>query len=262
VLENSFWSILDLAPTSDVTAIKKAYALKLKHNRPEDDALAFQRLNEARDQALSWVKYRGPKSRERAVVPATPSKAIQRTKPAVTPRQEADSPQQKSPALESVEFAMSMLPADELHDFIVWITDFGTLIQQEKVDAALDYIRSATFDQRVVAEERLLEAIESNFSKRVAQGQSHARLSWNDPFNDAILKLDAEFGWANRDRELANRTLGPDLIDYLNNLRSHDSIFAKPSVVIRKKFWSGRSWWMWAFFIYLAIKILALLASI
>lgn len=234
-------------------AIKKAYARKLKQNRPEDNAPAFQSLNEARDQALSWAKFQAPKFTAKAETHAATS--------TIKPQQKTIRRQSKVHAVETLRVE-APARVDELHDVIAWITGFETLIPQEKVDAAMGYIHSATFDQRQVAEERLLEAIESNFSKRVKQGPNHAKLSWNDPFNDAILKLDAEFGWANRDRELANRSLGPDLIDYLNNLRSHDSIFAKPSVVIKKKIGVGWSWWTWAILVYAAIKLLALLASI
>ena len=46
------WSVLDLEPTSDVRLIRKAYAAKLRANRPEDDPEGFQFLVEARDFAL------------------------------------------------------------------------------------------------------------------------------------------------------------------------------------------------------------------
>lgn len=48
----SCWHTLGQAPTSDQRAIKRAYFTQLKLNRPEDDALAFQRVREAYETAL------------------------------------------------------------------------------------------------------------------------------------------------------------------------------------------------------------------
>jgi len=48
----SCWNTLGLAPTSDERAIKRAYFTQLKLHRPEDDALAFQRVREAYETAL------------------------------------------------------------------------------------------------------------------------------------------------------------------------------------------------------------------
>ena len=41
------WDRLELAPTSDTRAIKKAYARLLKQHRPDQDAAAFQQLHQA-----------------------------------------------------------------------------------------------------------------------------------------------------------------------------------------------------------------------
>ncbi len=51
------WQILQIRPTGDERAIKRAYAKLLKSNRPDDDAEAYQRLREAFDQALSLAPY-------------------------------------------------------------------------------------------------------------------------------------------------------------------------------------------------------------
>ena len=44
---NYYWAMLNIAPTSDLKAIKRAYATQLKAHRPEDNAEHFQRLREA-----------------------------------------------------------------------------------------------------------------------------------------------------------------------------------------------------------------------
>ncbi|MDO5290365.1 MAG: J domain-containing protein [Pseudomonadota bacterium] len=49
------WQVLGLPPDSDRTAIKKAYAARLKHTRPDDDAQAYQALRQAYEAALQWA---------------------------------------------------------------------------------------------------------------------------------------------------------------------------------------------------------------
>ena len=41
------WTVLGIAPTADLVAIKKAYAARLKRTRPDDDAAAYQALRDA-----------------------------------------------------------------------------------------------------------------------------------------------------------------------------------------------------------------------
>lgn len=50
------WKILKLKTTSDIRAIKKAYAKLLKENGPEDNTAEFQQLREAYEQALTFAE--------------------------------------------------------------------------------------------------------------------------------------------------------------------------------------------------------------
>ncbi|MDO4640726.1 MAG: J domain-containing protein [Neisseria sp.] len=51
------WQILNISPTNDERAIKRAYAKLLKTTRPDDDAEGYQRLRQAFDDALSIAPY-------------------------------------------------------------------------------------------------------------------------------------------------------------------------------------------------------------
>ena len=51
------WEILGISPTSDIKAIKRAYAAKLKQTHPQDDPVAFQSLRQAYDWALKEAKF-------------------------------------------------------------------------------------------------------------------------------------------------------------------------------------------------------------
>ena len=50
------WNILEIEATTDVSAIRKAYAAKLKTCRPEEDPVNFQKLREAYETALTLAK--------------------------------------------------------------------------------------------------------------------------------------------------------------------------------------------------------------
>lgn len=50
------WTVLGIAPTADLVAIKKAYAARLKRTRPDDDAAAYQALRDAYEWAQQHAR--------------------------------------------------------------------------------------------------------------------------------------------------------------------------------------------------------------
>jgi len=57
-VHQSAWQILGIDSDADLTAIRRAYAAKLKIFRPDEDPVGFQRLREARDYAVRVLEYR------------------------------------------------------------------------------------------------------------------------------------------------------------------------------------------------------------
>lgn len=84
------WARLGIEPTTQLAAIKKAYAVKLKVTRPDDDAEAYQALRAAYERAQQWAAWARAEAEQGREVPlpaaaaAAPDAAV-----ALTPGLEA-----------------------------------------------------------------------------------------------------------------------------------------------------------------------------
>ncbi len=91
------WTLLGIAPTADVAAIRRAYARQLKLTRPDEDADSFQRLVSARDAALGDAAAIADPSPEDDIAPA---RAVADRIDAVNATQDAAEPAEvDSPAI-------------------------------------------------------------------------------------------------------------------------------------------------------------------
>jgi hypothetical protein len=97
------WTLLGIEPTTELAAIKKAYALKLRVTRPDDDAEAYQALRGAYERVQQWLKWQQQEAAEaslpaaeapapmEAAAPSEPSEPLaQPPEPVVRPQQLID----------------------------------------------------------------------------------------------------------------------------------------------------------------------------
>ncbi|HEX4937942.1 MAG TPA: RDD family protein [Candidatus Kapabacteria bacterium] len=106
----NYWDVLQLAPTTDIRAIKKAYAVLLKQNKPDENPEGFQRLHAAYQQAQAWAERHAeeaPRRAPRTVAPAAgpigtdaPPETPNETLPAETEQIAAVMPDSRPPPAE------------------------------------------------------------------------------------------------------------------------------------------------------------------
>lgn len=102
------WARLGIEPTTELGAIKKAYAARLKVTRPDDDAEAYQALRAAYERAQQWVKWKLQELAE-ATEAAPPPTSWAEPMPAPLPALEAEA---KPPAEATSELPRAPTPEE------------------------------------------------------------------------------------------------------------------------------------------------------
>lgn len=224
------WDILGIsARNATVKDVRSAYARKLRETRPEDDPEAFQRLVEARDQALNQVTYR----EERTAVKLSKARQAAETddtgsgsppQPASDPLPypedaapdaaardalaEANvepAPTEKAPAELAAEATRQAIDALRVMFFE---TVTGPAISDDMLSRSLplwrqlvDGLGKMPLGWRGLYEVQVIRLLENVLPRvpNIVGGRNEGRPK-NAAFCDLVLALDQEFGWARNDR--------------------------------------------------------------
>lgn len=129
------FEFLGLRPGADDRDVRKAYARLLKGNRPDDDPIAFQRLNEAYQAALEALRRRNWEAAQNAV-----------ESPAASMQESPDNPTvatSESPAAPSpVEADPDTGEAPIRFDFSGFMDELFRLIETERADSVSTWLYS------------------------------------------------------------------------------------------------------------------------
>jgi hypothetical protein len=195
------WAWLGLEPTTDLGAIKKAYAARLKTTRPDDDAEAYQALRGAYERAQQWAKWQ----REQAP-PAEALTAEPAPPPALEPAP-ASAPAEPPPAATQAPNAEAAEPARD---------EPAAVHPRQLIDTLeLRWRREGTAAllQAWPAVRRELDLQPLNRQAEFSAAFAHWTLQLPTLPDEFLKALDAHFGWLNDFR--TERQLGSALTQAL-----------------------------------------------
>ena len=129
----NFWQTLGIAPTTDVTAIRHAYAEKTRTCHPEDDPEGFDKLHTAFSEAMQYAR------RARRPAAAAPQ---EEKRPAV------------APAAPAVSGSRESCLAAEQAAYLAWMKKNGSAARQTAEGDAFDFSAAETAPRRAPARPR------------------------------------------------------------------------------------------------------------
>ena len=182
------WALLGIEPTTDLAAIKKAYAARLKTTRPDDDADAYQALRGAYERAQQWARWEQQRPQDEVVA---------EVKAVVAP------PSPPAPPVATPEPADEPLPAEV--DPQALVADFHA------------YWRDRSDDALMAAWPALSHRLDDlPLSRRDEFSAAFAHWVLSEPGLPVALvsALNQQFGWLTDFR--AERQIGPGLVQALH----------------------------------------------
>ncbi|MBW9332672.1 J domain-containing protein [Herbaspirillum sp. RU 5E] len=215
------WDLLQLAPTTDTRAVKRAYAAGLKTTRPDDDAERFQKLRQAYELALnlaqSALEDDGVAAQAESIAPTAAAASIQPAPPepdsSAAPINIVTLPALPPAAAAPVIFQASRTPAQSWEDFLRdYANAFAESLHYSLANALTKHTRGQDFDNLDFAQAFELEA-----ARYCAQP---------DPDPDLIEGLNAFYRWEENPSHL--NALQPGLtwpiLSELRALRMHQHL--------------------------------------
>jgi hypothetical protein len=255
-MAKSFWRTLGIKKTIDVAEIKRAYAAKLKLTRPDENPEGFQALRQARESAENWARDQKRRLSNKEVGFSDEENERADIENEETLRkidclreQVDEEPQNESDELEEFEQPNKNQPYDVLAD---WLEGMLPEPDQLEIFVIFRRIRELGFEERENAEQRLLQAIRTNFEWR-DNPQLSAEHKHSPPVDDSadetILKICDEFGWFNNDRRFAELLYWDyeRVSDQLRSLRDYGGISksAHYGSIETKPAWRLPGLWVW-----------------
>jgi hypothetical protein len=260
------WSVLGIEKTDSVADIKRAYAIKLKVTRPDDDATAFQALVAARDRALLLASNQRVTfdSQISDLVREVEKPARKKSKTKSSKLTEDDSSPAGSLSSDGPwDSGQSVHESDS--DFIAKIIEQFLTTTEDNPDAklarcAVSRLASLSISERLELEPRLLESVSKQIqtilyeSKYVHKQSSRARAkAW------LVHELDSTFGWTENDRRVQGMIWheNEEFSDQLRVLLGRENKPPPQSGQSRPQFFSWSNTGLWVMFVIVLINVLA-----
>ena len=129
----NFWEILGISPTTDLAAIRHAYAEKTRACHPEEDPEGFDKLHTAFQEATQYAR------RSRRAAPAAP---------------QAEKRPAAAPAAPSVAGTRESCLAAEQAAYLAWMNKNGSAARQAGEQTTFDFSAAETAPRRAPARPR------------------------------------------------------------------------------------------------------------
>jgi hypothetical protein len=194
-MSHDLWQQLGIAPTTDETAIRRAYAKRLREVRPDEDPAGFQRLVEARDLALLWLAQH--ETDVQLLESWEPTDAAPAESQGETEVQEAAT----LPASAPSDRGAIAAGRGEKPEWIA-VLDFVDAVLRAPNELgwqrAAERIANLAIEDRAVIQPDLIQRLGRYADNQPKEFGDWGADSW--PFFDLAAQLDAEFRWSEQDR--------------------------------------------------------------
>jgi hypothetical protein len=260
-MAKSCWSLLGVKRGATERDIKVAYAKRLKVTRPEDDPEAFQRLVEARNEALAKASRRvevAPRNGEE-LTQEPGGEAVLVDVPKGKKRKSGRAGKSADGEAAHNAGVAALSPDDATGRIADLLSSEVADNSEASFDEAVAVLRNASFSERAASEERLLWSVGVLADRRFPDSteQEVEPMQLTSPNRYMIAVLAEEFHWLEDEQRVASISSwhSPRLLDLVREA-IHGPAAAPPP---EKLYWYNNLNIVWFLLLaaYLAIKILS-----